>query len=702
MRVIGVHLWLFLSIISVLSAETPPPQKPLKIERHGDERDDPYFWLRESSNPEVLEFLEAENQNTEERLRPLRALQRQLIKEMKLRIEEAEETDAVFIDPYYYYTRYKKDSEYPIYCRRRKLPRAKEEIYLDVNALAQGHDYFEIGALHVSPDHQWVAYSVDTKGSKIYDIHVRKIDSSDLSEKAPVISDVSDDFIWANDSQTLFFIKMDADSLRPFQVLRKNVFDDKPATLVFQEDSQNFWVSLSKSKTNQFIFIESYSTLSNEIYFLNANEPQSSFQSFHPREKRFIYNLLDGGNEFFIHTNWGAKNFRILTAPHSPTLKADWKEIIPHNSETFIESLDVFENFFVLEERQNALSQLRIVSRERPNSSFLIEYNDPAYVLSLYDNPNFHTNIIRYSYESMTTPLSIYSINMNSKRTRLLGRDHIGGNYQSDRYESQRLMARARDGSLIPISIVYKKKARSKNQARPLLLYAYGAYGDSVEPHFRPDIISLLDRDFIFAIAHVRGGSEFGPSWYDEGKMFKKMNSFHDYIDAAEFLIREGYTTNKKLYGLGESAGGLLMGAVMNMRPDLFRALILEVPFLDVLTTMLDKNIPLTTHEYDEWGNPHYSSQYFYMKSYSPYDNIRPQAYPHLFFTAGFHDTQVPYWEPAKCVAKLRQLKKDSKPILFYTDMIAGHSGKTGRFKSLIDTARLYSFLIGLERGILK
>lgn len=702
MRVIGVHFWLFLSIISGLYAESSPPEKPFKIELHGDERTDPYFWLRESDNPEVLKFLANENQKTEEHLRPLKALQRQIIREIKSRIEEAEETDPVFIDPYYYYTRYQKDSEYPIYCRRRRAPRAKEEVYLDINKLAKGHEYFEIGALHVSPDHQWVAFSVDTKGSKIYDIHIQKIGVDDKSSSPSIISEVSDDFVWANDSQTLFFIKMDADSLRPFQVLRKNVFKDHTPDLVFQEDGENFWVSLSKAKTNQFIFIESYSTLSNEIYFINANEPQKEFQSFHPREKKLIYNLIDGGDRFFIHTNWLAKNFRILSAPHAPTFKIDWKEVVSHSHEIFIHGLDVFENFLVLEERQNALSQLRIIDRQRYSSFFLIEYNDPAYVLSLYDNPNFHTNIIRYSYESMTTPLSIYSINMNTKRTRLLGRDHIGGNYQSERYESQRLMARARDGSLIPISIVYKKKPRSKNQPRPLLLYAYGAYGDSVEPHFRPDVISLLDRDFIFAIAHVRGGSEFGPEWYEDGKMFKKMNSFQDYIDAAEFLIREGYTTKKKLYGLGESAGGLLMGAVMNMRPDLFRALILEVPFLDVLTTMLDKNIPLTTHEYNEWGNPHYSSHYFYMKDYSPYDNITSQAYPHLFFTAGFHDTQVPYWEPAKCVAKLRQLKKDSKPLLFYTDMIAGHSGKTGRFKSLIDTARIYSFLIGLERGILK
>jgi oligopeptidase B len=700
--VFGIHLGFFVLGFHLVFASEPPAKKNFRIETHGDVREDPFFWLRDPADPEVLRFLENENRMTEEHLQPLKQLQRKIIKEIRARIEEGEETDAVFIEPYYYYIRYTKDSEYPIYCRRRKAPRAKEEIYLNVNELAKDHDYFEIGDIQVSPDHQWVAYSVDTKGSKIYDIHVQKIGNPSADPKINRIQAVGGDFVWANDSQTIFYIMKESESLRPFQVMRKNLFDELAPQIVFQENNISFWVSLSKSKTNQFVFIESYSSLSNEIYFLKADAPTNAFQSFYPRERRLTYSLVDGGDRFFIHTNWLAKNFRIMSAPQSPTSKDKWKEVVDHDEETFIENLDVFENFLVLEERQNALSQIRIIERNRDSSPYLIEFNDPAYLLYLYDNPNYYTNIIRYSFESMTRPLSVYSLNMKSKRHRLVGRDHIGGGYDQDQYESKRLMARARDGSLIPISIVYKKKSRLKNQPRPMVLYAYGAYGTSVEPGFRPDIVSLLDRDFVFAIAHVRGGSEFGPTWHEDGKMYKKMNSFYDYIDAAEFLIREGYTTSEQLFGIGESAGGLLMGAVMNLRPDLFRALVLEVPFLDVVTTMLDKNLPLTTHEYDEWGNPHHSTPYFYMKNYSPYDNIKPQAYPNLFFTAGFYDRQVPFWEPAKCVAKLRQLKTDSNPILFYTDMGAGHSGKTGRFKSLIDTARIYSFLIGLQKGILK
>jgi oligopeptidase B len=672
-------------------------KKPHLIEMHNDQRIDPYFWLRNKDQEEVVRYLEEENSFALQKLQPVRSLQEELFHEMKSRILEKDQSVPVFIKPYLYYVRYEEGSEHPIFCRRLQTMSAPEEIYLDPNEMSKKFDYFQLGQVEVSPNHEWLAFSFDHLGRRIYDIEIHNI--KDPAKSYARIERVSGNFVWANDNDHFFYTKKNLETLRDFQIARIKLSAGEKEFLVYEEGDPTFYIHLTKSLNEKLIFIESHSTLSNETLFLNADSPLQSPKIFHPREEKHEYELIDGGDRFFILTNWNARNFRLMESPHDATPKNLWKEVIAHDEKVLLEGAEVFESFIATEERENGLTRIRVLPRDNREAEFFLKYDDPVYVTSLGDHGDFQTQKLRYTYESPTTPPSVFEIDVRKKERTLLKEKLVLGGFDKNHYEAHRFLAPARDGSLIPISLVYRKD--NKPLPKSLLLYGYGSYGLSLDPHFSANILSLLDRGFIFAQAHIRGGSERGRFWYEQGRLLNKKNTFYDFIDSAEFLIQEKWVAKDRLYAMGGSAGGLLMGAVINMRPDLFRAIVAQVPFVDVLTTMLDETIPLTTFEYDEWGNPQDPQFYEYIKSYSPYDNIKPQDYPHIFVNTGYHDSQVQYWEPAKWVAKLRDLKTDSKLLIFHTEMSAGHSGKSGRFKSLEDRARDYSFVLGIDRGLL-
>ncbi|MGA0164288.1 MAG: S9 family peptidase [Bdellovibrionota bacterium] len=691
-------LFLGLSLAACSMTLAPKAQKtPHLMEIHNDQRTDPYFWLRQKDHEDVLKYLQQENDYALENLKPTQALQKELFQEMRSRILEKDQSVPVFIKPYLYYVRYEENAEYPIFCRRLNSMENTEEVYFDPNEMSKKYDYFQLGQVDVSPNHEWLAFSFDRVGRRIYDIQIQNIKEPTLQR--PEIRQVSGNFVWANDNDHFFFTKKNLETLRDFQIARKKLSTNEPEVLIFEEKDPTFYVHLSKSLNEKLIFIESHSTLSNETLFLSADQPLSSPQIFHPREEKHEYEVIDGGDRFFILTNWNAKNFRLMESPHRATSKTEWKEVIAHDEKVLLENVEVFESFIASEERENGLTRIRVLPRDQLTETFLLKYDDPVYVTGLGDHGDFQTKKLRYTYESPTTPPSVFEMDLTTKQRTLLKEKQVLGGFDKNNYEAKRLFAPARDGSLVPISMVYRKDKLQKPQS--LLLYGYGSYGLSLDPHFGSNILSLLDRGFIFAQAHIRGGSEMGRPWYEKGKLFNKKNTFYDFIDSAEFLIKENWSSPEKLYAMGGSAGGLLMGAVMNMRPDLFKAIVAQVPFVDVLTTMLDESIPLTTFEYDEWGNPNDPKFYEYIKSYSPYDNVEAKNYPHLFVNTGYHDSQVQYWEPAKWVAKLRDLKTDQNLLIFHTEMSAGHSGKAGRFKSLEDRARDYAFVLGIDQGLI-
>lgn len=705
------HITPFIIIVAVTACNTngkklekinvaPPTVEKIKKEMtiHGDTRIDNYYWLNERENPKVIAYLEAENKYLDTMLSPVKELREQLYEEMKGRIKEKDESVPYFSNGYLYYTRYEEGKEYPVYCRKKGSDSSPEEIILNVNDLAKGHAYFSAVGLNVSRDNKLLAYGVDTVSRRKYTIYIKNLETGELMSDA--IPETTGGSTWANDNKTLFYTRKNPTTLRSERI-EKHLLGTDAATdkTVFFEADETYSTYVYKTKSKQYIVIGSGSTLSSEYRILDADRPDGAFRVFHPREKDMLYDIDHRGDKFFIVTNQDAKNFRLMECPLDKTSKDNWKEVVPHRADVLLQGIDVFNDYLVLSERKNGLTQIRVMNTSTQQEHYL-DFGEPAYTAYSSINPEMDTKVLRYSYTSLTTPSSTYDYNMETKEKELKKQQEVIGGYDPKNYVTERLFATAKDGVQVPISLVYKK-GFEKNGQQPLLLYGYGSYGNSMEATFNSNRISLLDRGFCYAIAHIRGGQEMGRQWYEDGKMFKKINTFTDFIDCAEYLVQQKYTGREHLYAMGGSAGGLLMGAVVNMRPDLWHGVVAAVPFVDVVTTMLDETIPLTTGEFDEWGNPKNKDSYEYMKSYSPYDNVEKKAYPNMLITTGLHDSQVQYFEPAKWVAKLREMKMDDNLLLMETNMEAGHGGASGRFRALKDVALQYGFLLYLE-GITK
>lgn len=699
------HIWIVL-IFSITfwncsqtkQGSTVPPdveKKPEKLTANGDTRIDNYYWLNQRENPQVINYLVAENNYTDVVLAHTKTLQNTLFDEMVGRIKQDDQSVPYQYNGYYYYNRYETGKEYPVYARKKGSLDAAEEILLDVNEMAEGHDYYQLTGLEVSPDNQLIAFGVDTVSRRQYTLHIKNLATGEiLADRVPNTTGTS---TWANDNRTLFYATKDS-TLRPHKIMRHTLGSDPAGDAeVFHEADNTFDCYVYKSKSEQYIFIASSSTLSSEFRFLDATNPNGEFQIIQPRERDHEYEVFNYQDKFYILTNLNAKNFRLMETSVRNTGKENWTEVIAHREDVLLETMEVFNNYLVLRERKNGLRQLRIIN-QRDKSDHYLNFGEPAYSIYSDKNLDFDTDLLRYKYTSLTTPMSNYEYNMKTREKNLLKQEEVLGGFDPANYITERLDATARDGVKVPLSIVYRKGIE-KNGENPLLLYGYGSYGISMDATFRSDRLSLLDRGFVFAIAHIRGGQEMGRSWYEDGKLLKKKNTFTDFIDCGEFLIEQNFTNREKLFALGGSAGGLLIGAVINMRPDLFKGVIAAVPFVDVVTTMLDETIPLTTGEFDEWGNPKDPVYYEYMKSYSPYDNVEAKDYPAMLVTTGLHDSQVQYFEPAKWVAKLRDLKTDHNPLLMHTQMEAGHSGASGRFEKYRTVALEYAFLIDLANA---
>lgn len=639
----------------------------------------------------MIDYLNAENTYREQMMSHLKDFEAKLFEEMKGRIKPDDESVPYKDNGYYYLIRYKKDHEYPVYSRKKENLSAPEETIMDVNTLAKPHDYYQIGGLAVSPDNKLLAFGEDTVSRRIYTVRFKNLETGAILEDQ--IPNTTGTVAWANDNRTIFYTVKD-DALRPFKVFKHRLgTPSSEDEEVYHEQDETFLTYVYKSKSKKYIIIGSYQTVSNEFRVLEADHPDQEFRIIQPRERMLEYNIAHYGDKFYIHTNWKAKNFRLMVTDEFQTEKEHWEEVIPNRNEVLLEGLEIFKDYLVLSERHDGITRLRV----RPNTGpeHYIDFGEDAYLAQTSTNRVFDTDILRISYQSMTTPGTVYDYNMETRKLKLMKQQEVLGGFDADNYQSERLYATARDGERIPISLVYRKGFK-KDGNEPLLLYGYGSYGHSMEPYFSSTRLSLLDRGFAFAIAHIRGGEEMGRRWYDDGKLLNKKKTFYDFIDCGEHLIQQSYTGKGQLYAMGGSAGGLLMGAVINIRPDLWRGVVAAVPFVDVVTTMLDTSIPLTTGEFDEWGNPNDKTFYDYMLSYSPYDNVTAQDYPAMLVTTGLHDSQVQYWEPAKWVAKLREYKTDDQPLLLYTNMSTGHSGASGRFESLRDIAMDYAFLLDL------
>ncbi|RYD58562.1 MAG: S9 family peptidase [Sphingobacteriales bacterium] len=686
---------------SQLMAQQPPvcPKKEKILEIHGDKRHDPYYWLNDywlkgPDSGQVLDYLTEENKYYEEAMRPVASLREQLYDEILSRIQQTDESVPYFKNGYWYITRYKAGQEYPIHVRKKGTMDAPDEVLLNVNEMAAGYAYYRVASLSISPDNKTLAYSADTVGRNKFTIYFKDLEIGEVL--ADAIPNTGGNIIWANDNKTVFFTTKDVVTLRTDKVNRYRVGSRRTPILMYYEKDETFNLSVGKSKSERFIYITAYSTLSSETRYLSANTPGAEFKVFLPREADHIYSVEDYNDDWYINTNWQAKNFRLMKTPLRATNKDAWTEVIPHRADVLFERMEIFSEYLVVQERKNANLHIRILPWNKQCPEHYLDFGEPAYTAYVGYNPEYNTDILRYGYTSLTTPSSVYDYNMNTQAKTLLKEQPIMGGYDKTKYITERLWATAKDGTSIPITILYRKDFK-KDSSRPLLLYGYGSYGASIDPSFSSARLSLIDRGFAYAIAHIRGGEEMGREWYEQGKMFHKVNSFTDFIDAAEYLLANKYTSKEHLYAEGRSAGGLLMGAVVNMRPDLWKGVLAGVPFVDVVTTMLDESIPLTTGEFDEWGNPKAKESYDYMKSYSPYDNVAKKSYPNMLVTTGLHDSQVQYFEPAKWVARMRELKTDNNKLLLYTDMEAGHGGASGRFHKITETARDYAFLLMLE-----
>jgi oligopeptidase B len=689
--------WLMLLAAAFSAADVKPPVAkviPHRLEKHGHVRVDNYYWLRERDNPEVIKYLEAENAYTAAMMAHTADLQEKLFREFKARIKQTDISVPFLRDGYYYYTRTEEGRNYPIYCRRKGSLDSPEEVLLDVNTVAEGHKFCSVSPPAVSPGQDLMAYAVDTVGRRFYTIRFKNLATGE--DLPDVIPNVTGNIAWANDNRTVFYARQDPVTLRSHRIYR-HVLGSNPAEdrLVYEERDETFNCFVFRTKSKRYLMIASRQTLSTEYRFLEADQPEGEFRVFLPRRRDHEYRLDHYGEHFYIITNHQAKNFRLMRTPVSRTAIENWEEIIPHRQDVLLEDIEIFKDALVVSERRNGLIQLRI----RPwagTEEHYVDFGEPAYVAAPVNNYDFDTPWLRFNYSSLTTPLSVYDYNLLTREKKLLKREEVLGGFNSSDYQSERVYARAPDGVLIPISLVYRKDRFRKNGTNPLLIYGYGSYGASMDARFDAFRISLLDRGFVYALAHVRGGEEMGRQWYEDGKLLKKKNTFTDFIACAEHLLREKYADPKRIFAWGGSAGGLLIGAVITMRPDLFTGVIADVPFVDVLTTMLDDSIPLTTNEYDEWGNPNDKQYYDYILSYSPYDQTRPANYPHVLVTAGLHDSQVQYWEPAKWVAKLRAVKKDGNRLLLKTEMQAGHGGLSARDDRYREIAFRYAFLLDL------
>ena len=679
-----------------LGSLTPPVAEavPKQLEMHGDVRVDDYFWLRERENHEVIAYLEAENEYTAAVMAHTEELREKLFEEIKGRIKQTDLSVPFKLDDYFYYSKTEEGKEYPIYARKKGSLDADEEILIDVNEVAEGHGFTSVPRPAMSNDQNIMAFATDTVGRRFYTVRFKNLDSGELLDDK--IELVTANIAWANDNRTLFYTKQDQVTLRSFQVYRHVLGTDPTEDqLVYEETDEEFRSSVWKTKSKRFIIIGSFQTLSSDFRYLDADDPAGEFKVFLPREPDHEHSIDPFGDYFYVRTNVdGAKNFKLMRTPVEQTAKENWEEVIGHREDVLLEGFEIFRDYLVVTERKDGLRQMRVRPWSGDDEHYL-DFGEPAYLAYVSTNPEIDTNVLRYGYTSLTTPNSIYDYDMDTREKELLKQEEVLGGFDPADYVSERRFAPARDGARVPVSIVYRQGTEVDGD-NPLLLYAYGSYGASMDARFSSPRLSLLDRGFVYAIAHVRGGEEMGRQWYEDGKLLNKKNTFTDFIDVAEFLVDEGYTNPDKLFAQGGSAGGLLMGAITNMRPDLFTGVLALVPWVDVITTMLDSSIPLTTSEYDEWGDPNDEQYYHYMLSYSPYDNVESKDYPNLLVTTGLHDSQVQYFEPAKWVAKLRAMKTDDNRLLLKTNMEAGHGGASGRYKRYEQIAFQYAFMFDL------
>lgn len=686
-----------LNAMSGCGGDTPVPPvaetQPHEMTIHGSTRIDNYYWLNERENPAVLAYLEAENNYLLAMMKDTEDLQKTLFTEMKGRVKKDDATAPYFDNGYWYYNRFVTGGEYALHCRRAGSMEASEEIMLDGNAMGAGHGYFALKGVVVSPNTEQLVYGEDTIGRRLYTLHFKNLKTGAIADE--VITEATGNVAWASDNKTVFYARQDEATLRSFQIWR-HVLSTDPATdrLVFEEEDDTFSCYVSRSKSGQYLFISSYHTLSSEVRFLAADDPQGEFRVFQPRLPEVEYHVAHQGDRFVIHTNLKAKNFRLMECGLQTTELPHWVELLAHRSNVLVEDVDVFDDWLVVSERFDGLSQLNIWPNDGSEGHH-ISFGEPTWTAWTSRNKVMNTATLRFGYESLTTPETIFTYDMITRTKAIIKQDEVLGGFDAANYIAEYIHVPARDGVMVPVSLVYRKDVPRDGSA-PLLLYAYGSYGSSMDASFSASRLSLLDRGFVYAIAHIRGGQEMGRHWYEDGKLLKKMNTFTDFIDCGRYLVEEQYTSRERMFAYGGSAGGLLMGVVLNQAPELWQGVVAAVPFVDVVTTMLDDSIPLTTGEYDEWGNPHEKIYYDYMLGYSPYDQVTAQAYPALLVTTGLHDSQVQYFEPAKWVAKLRALKTDNNPLLFKINMEAGHGGKSGRFRRLEETALVYAFMIDL------
>ncbi|RKS97616.1 S9 family peptidase [Chryseobacterium defluvii] len=700
------YLGLLIMSVSTLQSQKFPDLKTPIAEKqdhvreiHGDKVNDPYYWMidyfkKGKDSTKVVDYLKAENMYWQGMMKDTEPFRDKLFQEMKARIKEKDESVPTFKNGYYYYTRTETGKQYFKYCRKKGNLNAPEEIILDVDQLAEGHSYYSATGFSISPDNTKIIYGVDDVSRRQYKLFLKDLSTGKTTDLG--IKNTGGDATWANDNKTIYYTENNPVTLLSEKIKRHTLGTD-PAkdVVVYEEKDKSNYIGVGKSKNEKFIMIYSSATTSSEVRYLDANTPNDIFKVFQPRMKNVLYDVTPLEDKFLITTNKDALNFKVMETPLDKTGVENWKDFIPHRKDVLMEGISEFKNYLVFSERQNGLSQLVIYDRKTGKKEFL-KFDEPVYTVSPSGNPEYNTDNFRFGYTSLITPSSQYEQDLKTGKRALLKQQEVLGGYDKKNYISERLFATAKDGTKIPISIVYKKGFK-KDGNSPVLLYAYGSYGNSMNATFSSTRLSLLDRGFAFAIAHIRGGQEMGRQWYEDGKMMKKKNTFTDFIDAGEYLVKEKYTSPKHLYAQGGSAGGLLMGAIANMSPGLWNGVISQVPFVDVVNTMLDESIPLTTNEYDEWGNPNNKEAYFYMKSYSPYENIEKKSYPNILVTTGLHDSQVQYFEPAKWVAKLRDMKTDKNVLLLKTDMDYGHGGASGRFDYLKDLALVYAFMFKLE-----
>lgn len=679
----------------------PPVAKviPKTLTKHKVKRVDNYYWLNERENPEVIEYLNQENNYYNQATAHTKEFQNTLFEEMKARIKEDDNSVPYFYNGYYYITRFEKGKDYPIYTRKKGSLDAPEQIMFDCNEMAKGHTYFKLGGLNISEDNVWCAFGVDTVSRREYTIQVKNLITGEILPLK--LEKTTGGSTWASDNKTLYYTRKDEVTLRSDKIYKHTLGTDVAKdVLVYFEEDDTFNTFIYKEKSKKYLIIGSESTLTSEYRILESNKPDQEFRIFQKRTRGLEYSLSYFEGKFYIITNKDkATNFKVMITDEDKTTKRYWKDFIAHREDTLLEGLEIFKNFLVLEERNNGLNKIWI--KPTNQDGYYLPFNSETYSAYLGTNPDFDSEILRYGYQSLTTPSSVIDFNMRTKAQEIKKEQEVlGGQFNKENYVEERVWATATDGTKIPISLVYKKGIKKEGN-NPLLQYAYGSYGASSDAYFSSIRLSLLDRGFIYAIAHIRGGEDLGRKWYEDGKLLKKKNTFTDFVDCSKFLINEKYTSAKHLYAEGGSAGGLLMGVIINTNPELYNGVIAQVPFVDVVTTMLDDSIPLTTGEYDEWGNPNKKEYFDYMLSYSPLDNVKAQSYPNLYISTGLHDSQVQYWEPAKWVAKLRATKTDGKLLFLDTNMDAGHGGASGRFESLKEVAKEYSFIFDLE-GIVK